>query len=251
MSPDAYIICATPRTGSTLLCSLLTSTGRAGRPHSYFRHEDRARWSKQWGIAPPRADEPEFPRRFIDAALQFCRGATPIAGLRVMWGSMDDITDSLRALTPDDNLSARELLRGALGDVRFVHLTRDDVVAQAISWERAEATGVWHRTAPNDPTEARTPEYDFAALHRCVQTIQAHNDAWLAWFAAQNISPLTVRYEPLAAHPIDTTRSLLRDLGIELDHDHPIEAPNIKMADAVSKAWAARYRNDLGLPNGC
>ena len=34
---DGYLICATPRTGSTLLCGLLASTGVAGNPELYFR----------------------------------------------------------------------------------------------------------------------------------------------------------------------------------------------------------------------
>src|SRR4051794_39995083 len=32
----AYLICATPRSGSTLLCELLKATGVAGRPEEYF-----------------------------------------------------------------------------------------------------------------------------------------------------------------------------------------------------------------------
>ncbi|HMF66717.1 MAG TPA: Stf0 family sulfotransferase, partial [Phyllobacterium sp.] len=35
----SYVICGTPRSGSTLLCDLLESTGIAGRPASYFRSE--------------------------------------------------------------------------------------------------------------------------------------------------------------------------------------------------------------------
>ena len=32
----AYLVCATPRSGSTLLCELLKETGVAGRPEEYF-----------------------------------------------------------------------------------------------------------------------------------------------------------------------------------------------------------------------
>jgi len=32
----AYLVCSTPRSGSTLLCELLKSTGVAGRPDEYF-----------------------------------------------------------------------------------------------------------------------------------------------------------------------------------------------------------------------
>src|SRR6201991_2549603 len=32
----SYLVCATPRSGSTLLCEALKSTGVAGRPEEYF-----------------------------------------------------------------------------------------------------------------------------------------------------------------------------------------------------------------------
>jgi trehalose 2-sulfotransferase len=35
MAP-AYLVCATERSGSTLLCELLAATGVAGRPEEYF-----------------------------------------------------------------------------------------------------------------------------------------------------------------------------------------------------------------------
>ena len=36
----SYVICSTPRSGSTLLCRGLWDTGRAGAPHEYF-HENK------------------------------------------------------------------------------------------------------------------------------------------------------------------------------------------------------------------
>src|SRR3954469_18520556 len=42
----SYLVCATPRSGSTLLCHLLDQTGIAGHPEEYFealRHSGRPR----------------------------------------------------------------------------------------------------------------------------------------------------------------------------------------------------------------
>ncbi len=37
MQPNtSYLVCATPRSGSTLLCEALTNTGIAGQPKEYF-----------------------------------------------------------------------------------------------------------------------------------------------------------------------------------------------------------------------
>jgi trehalose 2-sulfotransferase len=53
MRADAYLICATPRTGSSLLCGLLESAGVAGHPESYFRQPDEQSWAERWGITRP------------------------------------------------------------------------------------------------------------------------------------------------------------------------------------------------------
>jgi LPS sulfotransferase NodH len=34
----SYLICSTPRSGSTLLCEALTNTGVAGSPEEYYQH---------------------------------------------------------------------------------------------------------------------------------------------------------------------------------------------------------------------
>jgi len=47
-STISNMICATPRSGSTLLCEALRNTGLAGNPDEYF-HFDR--WSEKWGMS--------------------------------------------------------------------------------------------------------------------------------------------------------------------------------------------------------
>src|ERR1700760_209265 len=59
MSPDrSYIVCATPRSGSTLVCHALGETGVAGRPEEYFealRHSGRPRRPEEYflGVEDP------------------------------------------------------------------------------------------------------------------------------------------------------------------------------------------------------
>ncbi len=45
---DSYIICATPRTGSTFLCDLLAATGVAGAPDSFFMRDVDPVWAEDW-----------------------------------------------------------------------------------------------------------------------------------------------------------------------------------------------------------
>ena len=52
MEPDrSYLVCATPRSGSTLVCHALEETGVAGRPEEYFealRHSGRPRRPEEY-----------------------------------------------------------------------------------------------------------------------------------------------------------------------------------------------------------
>src|SRR4051794_41932383 len=47
----SLLVCATPRSGSTLLCALLEGTGVAGRPHEFFE-----RLPPPGGPRPPRGE---------------------------------------------------------------------------------------------------------------------------------------------------------------------------------------------------
>lgn len=48
--PGGSILCGTPRSGSTLLCGLLTAAGRMGAPDSFFRRQILTWWAQEWGL---------------------------------------------------------------------------------------------------------------------------------------------------------------------------------------------------------
>src|SRR5438045_4129167 len=47
----SYMICATPRSGSSLLCELLAGSGAAGAPEEYFGPLRMAGLQEEWGVA--------------------------------------------------------------------------------------------------------------------------------------------------------------------------------------------------------
>ena len=239
---DAYFVCATPRTGSSLLCGLLLSTGIAGRPESYFRGSDIPTWATQWGIADDSGavDFGVFVRR---ARVE---GATDngVFACRVMWGSLDEVVDGLRSSSPDCRGDDLDVLRQAFGELRFVFLSRQDVVAQAVSWARAEQTDVWHEPIGGGRVQARSAAvYDRAQIDELVSTIETHNHAWHEWFARVGVQPLELRYETLEEAPITTTREIVAALGLELDHEARIRIGHLRLRDELNSAWIERYRS--------
>ncbi len=56
----SYLICSTPRTGSSLLCDALTATGVAGRPEEYFQFRARTGFPRRPQEYFEGADDPEI-----------------------------------------------------------------------------------------------------------------------------------------------------------------------------------------------
>lgn len=235
--PSSYLLCGTPRTGSTLLCSLLASTGVAGRPESYFRAADERTWAARFGV--PVADDGSVDRRALVAgALR--AGTTPngVFGARVMWGSVDALVDGLR---PGSGVRARsdlDVLDEAMGPLRLVHLRRVDVVQQAVSWARAEQTGYWQQ---GDALSAE-PAFDRDQVDHLLREVREHDAGWRAWFDEQGASPLVVTYEELVADPGRSVRAVLDHLGVEPPAAWRPRSPHRRQADEVSADWVRRYR---------
>lgn len=236
---DAYLICSTPRTGSTLLCGLLRSTGIAGTPESYFRAPDVHGYAKRWGIAvEPDGSIPY--RDFFRAAVVAGSTANGVFGARVMWGTMDDIVENLRGRDADDAASDLAVLEQALGRTRFVHLRRDDQLAQAVSWARAEQTGHWQDRDSVIP--GRAPRFDHAMIESYLDLIRQHTASWQEWFEAQGVTALSVPYEELVADVTAVTGSILQWLDLDPDVGHPPVPATRRQADDLNAEWIERYR---------
>ncbi|MDX1711816.1 MAG: Stf0 family sulfotransferase, partial [Rhodovibrionaceae bacterium] len=191
---QSYIICATPRTGSTLLCDLLESTAVAGRPDSYFRRQSIACWMRHLGI-PALTDEREFNRAYLEAVLREGTAGTDLFGLRLMWETVAELSarlDLLHPGLPDD--AAR--FEHAFGTTRYIHLSRQDKIAQAVSRLRAEQTGLWHTASDGSERERlappRPPAYDADRLMQLEAEISIQDAAWEAWFAQLGLAPIRV-----------------------------------------------------------
>lgn len=185
MSFSSYIICATPRSGSTLLCDLLASTGVAGKPHSYYRDEDASDWAESWGVPQPhQMDSPAFERAYLSAMIREGTDDTGTFGLRLMWSSVADASRRLDAIEGGHADVAARFAK-VFGPTLYIHLSRQDKLAQAISLIRAEQSGLWHRAA--DGTERRerlprTPIYDAGRIADVLNELQSDDAAWTEFF---------------------------------------------------------------------
>jgi LPS sulfotransferase NodH len=247
---DSYFICATPRTGSSLLLGLLESTGVCGRPQAYFRSPDESLWAGRWRLA--RTDDGGIPYAdYVRAAR--AAGSTPngVFGAKLMWGTLGEVVGKLRTVhrdLADDDLG---LLNRTFGHTGFVYLKRHDVLAQAVSWLRAEQTGTWFIGGNGEINSSggngREPVFDAAAIRRLMDTIEQHNAAWEAWFASWDIRPHRVSYEDLDRDMAAATHGIVKFLGVGTPDRVPaVVARHRRQAGELNHRWIRRYQALVG-----
>jgi len=246
---SSYILCGTPRSGSTLLCDVLAAAGVAGAPDSFFMRNVDPVWVRAWGL-PERADldAASYGAAYLAAAIRAGRGQTGVFGLRLMWENLADLTALIDAVYPG-LASDLARLRAAFGETLFVHLTRADKLAQAVSLIKAMQSGLWH-VAP-DGTElerlspAKQPQYDFAQIAAMVAELEADDAAWQRWFAVEGIRPLRISYDDLSADLTAEVARICVALGVTPPLAGSLRPQVAKLADASSADWMRRYRTDL------
>ena len=241
---DAYIICGTPRSGSTMLCDLLLDSG-AGVPASYFRRQSIPGIAQKLGVEP-KPDDPDFEPAYLAAVLAAGRGGGRQFALRLMQENAPELLAMLDRLHPGlPGDPAR--LAAAFGTIRYVHLSRADKVAQAVSLLKAARTGLWHKHADGGDRERYAPAGDTAyepeMLAETVGRLEADDAAWRSWFAAQGIAPFSITYEQFAVDPAAVMAPLLAFLGLDPAIAARLRPRTAKLADAQSADWISRFRS--------
>lgn len=236
----AYLICTTPRSGSTLLCRYLRASGCAGVPDEYLFESTLPRFYARYGAR----DFPSYFRALLDGE------ATPngVFGLKLM-GAPDVFEGYLARLRELPQLAGRrapwELIGAAFPDVRYVWLTRRDKLRQAISLQRALASGVWQSTEPGAgaPGSASAAAPDLSAIDDCLTDLVAWDAGWEAYFAGAGVRPLTLVYEDVVRDVGAGVGAVLEHLGVSWPAGWSPGAPEReRLADDTTERWLGAYR---------
>jgi LPS sulfotransferase NodH len=265
----SYLVCATPRSGSTLLCRTLDQTGVAGHPQEYFealRHSGLPRRPHEYfdadrhaniverlafrempeGMAEPNPLwHPDTYDQYLAWALE--QGTTPngVFGAKLMWGYLGDFAQLLRGIDGMAERPLPEMLARAFPGLRYIQITRENKIRQAVSLWKAVQTQSWKR----EPGEAQRPVelvFSFRAINYLVRLLTAHDASWDAYFLGLGYEPLKVTYEELAESTDAVIRRVLEHLGIPAPAELEIESPQLSVqADEVSEEWVRRVDEHL------
>ncbi len=262
----SYLVCATPRSGSTLLCEALTNTSLAGYPKEYFEA------LRETGL--PRSPRDYFKKtsnpELLDLIGNYSRGddAAPIItgftnysdylasvlekgttsngvfGAKLMWGYLEDFLSYLRDIPAYKDLPISHLFATIFPNLHYIHISRRDKVRQAISLWRAIQTWSWrHEQGGTSSHPARTLVFNYAAIDHLVQRTLVHEEAWKQYFAENAIQPFSVVYEELTDTYEETALQILHYLKIPLPGSVMFGERQMKQqADTLSEGWYERYQ---------
>ena len=246
---QSYVICTSPRSGSTLLCRLLREVGDAGLPDSHFHEPSLEKWLGYYGFRKDEfSTQKEALKAVFHSAYEHGKGAGQVFGLRLQRHSFSFFIEQLSVLYPsisDDKLR----MEAAFGRTLFVHLTRENKLDQAISYVKAKQSGLWHK-APDGTELERLSEpkelvYDAAAIAAQLELSEQMEAEWEEWFANEQIQPLRITYDELSAAPYATLMRVLQTLGLEHEPKAEVMPPVAKLADATNQEWAERFQIEI------
>lgn len=214
--PRGYAICCTARSGSSLLCEALDSTGVLGHPREYFN-------SDAFAADPTYPHDPE--------------------------GRLDDLVR--RAVTPNDVYGLKMLAYQAhysaprdwakrLPNLAFVYLYRRDLLRQSISDVRAMQTNAYH----HGQAEQRQPVYDGEAIRQKMLSLAHYDTRWRVFFARNGVEPLEVSYETFLAASQGVVNAIGRLVGVPEAKLEPSAIGSRMQRDALTEAWRERFLSE-------
>jgi LPS sulfotransferase NodH len=233
-SHRTYVIASLPRTGSTLLCRALWQSGQVGAPKEYLNPMQLRDWSVRRGSirhaalrGPLLGLMHSWPRPRCVAHLRDVAahrtGPSGWFGLKVHWHHWERWRTFVQPRP-----------------IAWVLLTREDRVAQAVSWARALQTGRWasHQRGWSPPI------YSHGRIARALGRIERHEAAWRSELAGEP-QVLALTYEQVTADLSGAVQRVLAHLGEPRSAVRVV--PQLEpQHDAVSVRWHRRFSAESG-----
>jgi len=246
LTDKTIILCATQRSGSTMIIEDMRNTGQLGSPEEWFVPWDPEKKDIVW-------------RDQLDGVLHRAGRGSGVQAIKVMANQLAKVDRCLSGNSePSRDFGS---FRRAFPDAVWVKIARGDVIYQAISRLMARQTGVNHATQnaddehfagnllkgyASDYNEKTT--YKFDVILREINSITLENLAWTAFFSAHGIEPLSLVYEEFSKDQdmthLDRMASVIGFSGVEKR-----ERSMVKVGNQKNREWHERFLSDVAVRN--
>lgn len=221
LADRGYMICTSPRSGSSYFGQLLFSTGMLGDPREYFHIQARRKVD---------ANYPSDPRKQLRIVLT--TGATPNGIYAV------------KVFSPHIRVTRQRIdLFHDLPNLRLLRLHRRDLLGQAISLARARQTGQFDSRVP----ERQPPAYNQQNIRDCVQDLINQQAIWDKVLGRLGVEPLTFEYETIVQDPQRAVDRVAALMGVPtpVTLRLPAEVKQIQR-DGLNTEWRERFLAETG-----
>ncbi|TXH66875.1 MAG: hypothetical protein E6Q85_09820 [Thiothrix sp.] len=262
------VICATQRSGSTMLCKELEATTVLGRPQEIYIN--------------PQVTNLHEAQSFIKKIMQKCQSSNEVFAVKIMqsqWTKVNSVHSFekyksffLESLfkkycrrKPIDEILFNQVnhFYEFYKDATWIFLRRRDCLYQAISREMAHQTRVCHILNTNDVEKNagigqrtsininESSNYNQKAIYKAeniqrrIQEIKNEEIAWLYFFENYRLKPIELFYEDIVDDKL-YLQTIATKVGVSLPRQLNT-IPLVKVRNVLNDEWAERFRNEASL----
>ena len=213
------VIASTGRSGSHMLCHVLHGTKYFGFPLEYVNPLNFEKWKVITGKSS-----------FSDVLKEIMRRRTSpngVFGIKIHYSQIKHI-------------GGFHKLEQILPNPRYVLLSRNEVLKQAISLSIARQTGVF--IAGQQPTTEKEPKYSFEQIDECLRKIILDNASWRYMLASNGCKYIEISFECLQHNMTSSIKQIANLMGESVDlSDTKSFVRTKKQSGELNKKWERKF----------
>ena len=247
MEQKSYIVCSTPRSGSTLLCKTLEQLGGYGQPKEYFHRHTIKRLKLN--------NNPDKFISYCHSIFEDGLDTHGVFGMKIHWWQVFDFLTIARQSPRFKKKEDLDILTTFFPNPKFIYLWRRDILAQAVSATIAMQTGNWEKIRNN---KAKNPLQSEAKLHKdklkslkfqpwriyeWEKSLAENNQCWRKFFRDNCLNYYEIVYEDLVKSFVKEITNILDYIGVNNNQiTNKIEAPTQRQSNMINQKFIDHYK---------
>jgi LPS sulfotransferase NodH len=217
------MIAMTARTGSSHLCSGLSSVLPIGKPTELFNARDTLVWEKKKRGA----------KDFAELLQAYYAESDDTIVFKTSWVDFDFFQDKIFDMFPNLN---------------FIYLNRLDIEAQAVSLFKALVTKKWHEASSiaftrDEPFDVVLQKFDLVRICSLIKMLEQEKRSWEKFFFTQGLTPPRIHYEDFTSDLSTAVKFVAMNIGYKEICASDVESEFSVLSDKVNEQWLRDVRD--------
>ncbi|MGD1805290.1 Stf0 family sulfotransferase [Dapis sp. BLCC M126] len=247
MEKKSYIVCSTPRSGSTLLCKTLEELGGCGQPEEYFHRHTIKKLKLN-----------NNPDQFLSYCHSICQEGLRthgVFGMKMHWWQLLDFLSIARQSPSFENKRDWDIINALFPNPKFIYLCRRDIIAQAVSATIAMQTGQWEKIRENQPKNplqsvkksqgdrVKSIKFQPWKIYEWEKNIKDNNLCWRFFFNDNCLNYYEIVYEDMVKSLVNEITNVVDYIGIDKSKmNYEIQAHTQRQFNIINQKFINYYK---------